>query len=471
MARSTAVLTLSLVGILSGLLGFLMAGGGVVGPARAATREPFGISSFADVVDRVNPAVVHITVVDETSREEGESREFPRRGEGSGFVVDAKRGLILTNHHLVGTSSHIRVRFADKREAPATLAGTDANTDLALVKVTLPGLQEIPLGDSDSLRVGEWVCAIGNPYVFDHSVTVGVVSSKGRKIWDPTFDSFIQTDAAINPGNSGGPLINARGEAVGVNAAVSTEGQGIGFAIPINVAREILDQLRTNGRVSRGYLGVWLHELDPDLQKLLGAREGHGAVVLDVLPGSAAENAGIRRYDVITAVAGEAVTDGDQLIRSISAKPPGSRVTLAVFRDGRPTQVEARLTERTASPSPPPPASPRGEDRTSFDRLGLAVMNLSGSMRADLRVPQDRVGVVVDEVAASSSGADTLEHGDIVVEVNRRPTPDLGAYKKALDSLKPGEVAWLYVYRTTTTPRVSLLAKLDAVIPEERRVE
>jgi serine protease Do len=471
MARSTTVFTVGLVGLLAAMLGFLAGGGGVAGPARAASRDSFGISSFADVVERVNPAVVHVTVVDEGTREDADGHDFPRRGEGSGFVVDAKRGLILTNHHLVGTSSRIRVRFADKREAPASLAGTDANTDLALIKVALPDLQEIPLGDSDSLRVGEWVCAIGNPYIFDHSVTVGVVSSKGRKIWDPSFDSFIQTDAAINPGNSGGPLINARGEAVGINAAVSTEGQGIGFAIPINVAREILEQLRTHGRVSRGYLGVQLHELDPDLQKLLGAREGHGAVVLDVLPGSAAENAGIRRYDVITAVAGEAVTDGDQLIRSISAKLPGSRVTLAVFRDGRQTQVEARLTERATTPSPAPLSAQRGEDRTSFDRLGLLVTNLSGSMRADLRVPQDRVGVVVDEVASSSSGADTLEHGDIVVEVNRRPTPDMGSYKKAIESLRPGDVAWLYVYRTTTTPRVSLLAKLDAAIPEERRAE
>jgi serine protease Do len=357
------------------------------------------------------------------------------------------------------------VRFADKREAPAILVGTDPNTDLALLKVSVTGLHEVRLGDSDALRVGEWVCAIGNPYIFDHSVTVGVVSSKGRKIWDPSFDSFIQTDAAINPGNSGGPLINVRGEAVGINAAVSTEGQGIGFAIPINMARDILDQLRTKGRVSRGYLGITLHELDPDLQVLLRVPDGHGAVVLDVLPGSAAESAGVRRYDVITAVAGEPVVDGDQLIHFISAKPPGIRVSLALLRDGRAMQVEARLTERTIDISPLPPVLGKQEDRSSFDRLGLSLTELSGSMRVDLKVPTDRMGVVVDDVAATSSGADALEHGDIIVEINRKPTPNMNAYRKTVASLKPGEVAWLYVYRVSTSPRGSFLAKLESDRP------
>ena len=227
-----------------------------------------GHVSFADVVQRVNPAVVNISVIEgageddeEVPEEEEEPEETdeplppgPRRGEGSGFIVDAA-GYILTNHHVVASPEKIRVRLADKRELAATLVGSDPSTDLALLKVKAGGLPVVPLGDSDRLRVGEWVAAIGNPYRFDHSVTVGVVSSKGRKIYDPSFDAYIQTDAAINPGNSGGPLINAAGEAVGINSAVSVQGQGIGFAIPINVAREILEQLRTRGHVSRGYLG------------------------------------------------------------------------------------------------------------------------------------------------------------------------------------------------------------------------
>jgi serine protease Do len=466
MARATALITIVFAGALCGLLGFLAGGGGPAAASHGSTREGVGAASFADVVERVNPGVVHIATVeasptDDDDSSDPDSRDFPRRGEGSGFVVDARHGFILTNHHLVGNSTRIRVRLADKREAPATLVGSDTNTDLALIKIDLPGLHEIPLGDSDALRVGEWVCAIGNPYIFEHSVTVGVVSSKGRKIWDPSFDSFIQTDAAINPGNSGGPLINVHGQAVGINSAVSTEGQGIGFAIPINVARDILDQLRTKGRVSRGYLGIQLHDLDPDLGTLLGTRNEHGAVVMDVLPGSAAESAGLRRYDVITAVAGEPVVDGDQLIRSISARPPGSRVSLAVLRDGHETRLEARLTERSIDPSPQPTSSQRRVHTPAFDRLGLTVTELSVASRADLKVPQDRLGVVVDEVAAASAGLDAPQHGDIIVEMNRRPTPNLAAYRRLVAALKPGEVAWLYIYRVTTNPRGSFLAKLE----------
>src|SRR5262249_42391033 len=201
------------------------------------------------------------------------------------------------------------------------------------------GLPAVKMGDSDQLRVGEWVCAIGNPYRFEHSVTVGVVSSKGRKIYNLSFDAYIQTDAAINPGNSGGPLINAAGDAVGINSAMSVQGQGIGFAVPINIAKDILGPLRTQGHVSRGYLGIQLQDLDPDLRPLVG-RVDHGALVLDVLPGEAGESAGLKRYDVITDIAGQRVDDSDALVRLISARSPGSTVALSVLRDGRPLRLQ-----------------------------------------------------------------------------------------------------------------------------------
>jgi serine protease Do len=461
MPRSVVTICFGLVAVAGSILGFLAGGGGHT----SGQMPPVTIvaPSFADVVERVNPAVVHVTVVEGSGRSslghlrDLQGRESPRRGEGSGFVVDAD-GYILTNHHLVASPNYIRIRFADKREASATLVGVDTSTDLALLKVSLSGLTAVRLGDSDRLRVGEWVCAIGNPYLFDHSVTVGVVSSKGRKIWDASFDAYIQTDAAINPGNSGGPLINAAGEAIGINSAVSTEGQGIGFAIPINAAREVLEQLRTRGKVSRGYLGIQLHELDPELQKLVGLTEPGGAVVLDVLKESAAEAAGLKRYDVITAVSGERIDDGDRLVRAIAAKPPGSRVTLTVFRDGHKTSVEARLTERATEVSPSPPGI-REEASAPTDPLGLSVTELSPSMRADLGVPADQIGVVVNDVVGLSPGADVLDHGDLIVEVNRKPTPDLAAYRRVVSSLKAGDVAWLFVYRTR--PPGSILAKLD----------
>ena len=338
MPRSVLILSFCLVAAVAGVVGLVAGGGGIVtyaGPGRFGT----GPVSFADVVQRVNPAVVHITA---TQGADGDAADGPgggvRRGEGSGFIVDPD-GYILTNHHLVSSPERIRVRLADKREFPAVLVGADPSTDLALLRVRASGLPAMALGDSDRVRVGEWVCAIGNPYRFEHSVTVGVVSSKGRKIYDASFDSYIQTDAAINPGNSGGPLINAAGEAIGVNAAVSAQGQGIGFAVPINVAREILGPLRTTGRVSRGYLGIQLQELDPDLQRMMGLQEPHGAVVLDVIDGGAGAAAGLRRYDVVTHVGGRPVEDGDQLVRTIAARPPGTSVALSVFRDGRRLEI------------------------------------------------------------------------------------------------------------------------------------
>jgi serine protease Do len=469
---SRAVLGLLIAFTLStgALVGYVAGGGGVLS---LGTAPQGGVEapSFADIVARVNPAVVNISVVDNAPAnphddvEDAPDLEFPQRGEGSGFVVDPD-GYILTNSHMVGSASRIRVRLADKREMTATLVGSDPNTDLALIKVAAKHLPAVPLGDSDRLRVGDWVCAIGNPYSYDHTVTAGVVSSKGRKIFNASFDAYIQTDAAINPGNSGGPLINAAGQAVGINAAVSMEGQGIGFAIPINVAREIMGQLRSAGHVSRGYLGIQLDEVDPDLQKLLGLKEARGALVLDVVKGSAGEAAGLRRYDVITAMSGEPIDDGDTLVHLISAKPPGTPVGLTVFRDGREVTLSARLVERAAEDddqgsaprTPTPSPTPRG------DVLGILPAELSRKMRRDFQVPPDRLGVMVDEVVGLAPGLDELAHGDVIVEVNRRPTPDMATYKRVLASLQRGDAAWLFVFRPR--PRASFLVKAEVEAPQ-----
>ncbi|MEO7836894.1 MAG: trypsin-like peptidase domain-containing protein [Acidimicrobiales bacterium] len=465
MPRSVLALSFLLVALVAGVVGLVAGGGGIVtytGPGRFGT----GPASFADVVQRVNPAVVHITA---TQGAAGEASDGPgggvRRGEGSGFIVDPD-GYILTNHHLVSSPERIRVRLADKREFSAVLVGADPSTDLALLRVRATGLPAMTLGDSDRVRVGEWVCAIGNPYRFEHSVTVGVVSSKGRKIYDASFDAYIQTDAAINPGNSGGPLINAAGEAIGVNAAVSAQGQGIGFAVPINVAREILGPLRTKGKVSRGYLGIQLQELDPDLQRMMGLQEKHGAVVLDVIEGGAGAAAGLKRYDVITHVGGRPVEDGDQLVRTIAARPPGTSVALSVFRDGRRHEIQARLEERAAVEAPDDGEEDQDweEDHSSEgDALGLVVSDPTPQLKAEL-TGVDRKGVMVREVVGLSPGIEAVSTGDVVVEVNRKPTPDLAAYKKLVATLPDGEVAWLFAYRPR--PGSSFLAKL--VVDRER---
>jgi serine protease Do len=471
MSRATLALTFALVAGVAGLLGLLAGGGGVVNavpsPAAPAPTSA-GRPDFADIVQRVNPAVVNITVLEggeSRSRSgRGTERDDARRGEGSGFIVDAQ-GFILTNHHVVESPNRIRVSLADKREFTATLVGSDPATDLALLKIPAAGLPTVPLGDSDRLRVGEWVCAIGNPYRFDHSVTVGVVSSKGRKIYDPSFDAYIQTDAAINPGNSGGPLVNVAGEVVGINSAVSLQGQGIGFAVPINVARDVLSQLRDHGRVTRGYLGIQLQDLDPDLQRLVSAPEGRGALVVDVLDKKAGQAAGLKRYDVITAVAGTPVDDGDQLVCAISNRAPGSSVLLTVRRDGHEMTVLARLDARAGDEQPAEriELDEESEEGPAGDALGLVVADLGRQAQADLRIPADRRGVVVRDVVGLDPGADALSHGDVVVEVNRQPTPDVASYQRAIDALAPGESAWLYVYRPR--PRGTFLVKVEAGNP------
>jgi serine protease Do len=301
-------------------------------------------------------------------------------------------------------------------------------------------------------------------------MTVGIVSALGRgmpvgQLGNSTYTlpDVIQTDAAINPGNSGGPLINGVGEAVGINSAVSSEGQGISFAVPINTAKEILAQLKANGRVSRGYLGVQLQELDPELQRLFSLPDAKGAMVLDVIAGGAGEAAGLKRYDVIRSVSERPVEDGDQLIRTISALSPGSSVTLRLVRDGKAMMLTAQLAERTESP--PSESNPAKVEPAAVrgDALGLVVSELSTKARSDLSLAPDKAGVVVKEVVGLDPGADPIEHGDLIVEVNRKPTPTIAAYEKALGGLKAGEGAWLLLYRPR--PAAVYLTRIEVATP------
>jgi serine protease Do len=464
MARLAWVSTVVLVGSLAGALGYLAGGGFLLRAPEAPPAFAGTPPSFAEIVARVNSAVVHVDVIEEgrplRGLDDGVLMDLPRRGEGSGFIVDPD-GYILTNHHLVpGPAARVRVRLANKRELPARRVGSDPSTDLALLKVEARGLPALRLGDSDRLRVGDWVCAIGNPLEFDHTVTVGVVSSKGRKIFNQSFDSYIQTDAAINPGSSGGPLVNMRGEAVGISAAISSDAQGIGFAIPSNVARSVLVQLREDGQVRRGYLGVQLHELDPDLAAMMQLDDARGALVVDVPPGEAADVAGLRRWDVITAVEDEAIANGDDLVRTISALRPGRDVRLSLLRDGQPLTVSARLGERQADrrvePEVEAPTAPAGDEG---DVLGLLVGELGARARLELQLPPEEMGVRVRSILSADPGTDLIEEGDLIVEVNRRPTPDLASYRDAVSRLEPGQSAWLFVHRPQ--PAGSFLTRVE----------
>src|SRR5262245_5207871 len=439
---------------------------------------PPGAVSFADIAERLNPAVVNIDATargsDRRTRRFGltlpdspdlfdRERDGPRKGTGTGFVVDPV-GFILTNHHVIDGADRIIVRLTDGQNLRAQRIGSDPDTDIALIKVDSPKpLTHAALGNSDSLRVGEWVCAIGNPLAYEHTVTVGVVSFVGRKLFDQSLDNYIQTDAAINFGNRGGPLINARGEVIGINAAISSRASNIGFAVPINQASAILPQLRDRGRVSRGYIGVALKDVDRDLQQSLGLKSAHGALVQDVTAGSPGARAGVRTYDLIVAVDGKAVVSNDALIRESAARQPGSVAALQIIRDGRTLTLPVKLAERPArdrysrdqSQEDHQPSNQRGP------AFGLGVRELDREFAGRLRLPPDLEGVVVSRVEPMSPAFDAeIERGHIVLEINRHPVRTIEDFRRLTESARPGDVLVVYLYvpeiqqRRLTTVRI-----------------
>jgi serine protease Do len=470
--------------------------------ARAAVRlpalppvaivPPGGAVNFADVAALVNPSVVNVEAAsrrratapdprnhgqrdrwdDEPQEDEGRrpgEPEMPDSGSGSGVIVEAE-GFILTNHHVIDGAERITVKLADGRSLRARVVGSDPATDVALIKVDSPApLPAARLGDSGLLRVGEWVCAIGNPLAYEHTVTVGVVSYLGRKLYDASLDDYIQTDAAINYGNSGGPLINARGEVIGINAAMSWKASNIGFAIPINQAVAILPQLKASGRVSRGYLGVTLRELDPDLVESLGLGSVAGALVQDVTEGSPGARAGLRAYDVILSVDGEDVRSNDDLVRRIAARAPGMTVRLRLVRDGLEQHLAVRLTERPAvegqDASGPGPGQPRPA-RGPVGGLGVGVREIDRATHRRLELPDGIAGVLVTAVDPLSSAYDAgMERGDVILEVNRHPVRTLADYQRLVGGLTPGRVVALYCFVPELGQRALRAVRVEA-LPE-----
>jgi serine protease Do len=503
MSRRFTLVSVGLVAIVAFLIGAFFAGGGAersaaVGavpraataapepgapptavpapparPAPAVVESPGLPVNFADVIDRINLAVVNIDatarVPDVRRRGRGSAGrdsfgpqlpdsgttgpEFtPRRGAGSGFIIDGD-GHILTNQHVIDRAERITVKLADGRSLRARIIGADPDTDIALIKVDgQKGLPVAPLGDSSTLRMGEWVCAIGNPLGYEHSVTVGVVSFLGRKLFDASLDNYIQTDAAINYGNSGGPLINARGEVIGINAAISARASSIGFAVPINGAAAILPQLRERGRVSRGYVGVALRNIDTDLQRTLRLAVSEGALIQDVTEGSPGDRAGLRPYDVIVALDDKRVATDNDMIRDIAARAPGSSARVRLMRGLTEQIVNVRLAERPArdtenrlSPEPPPAAGDRAVDPELL--LGLTVRDLDRVTADRLEVPRGTRGAVITRVEAMSGSFDAgIERGMVILEINRQELLGAGDYQRIVRAARPGDVLTFYVF-------------------------
>src|SRR5262245_17665513 len=492
MSRRFTIVTLGLAAVIAFLVGVIVAGGlpqssVTAGPAKRleptssippATAAATGLVNFADVVQKINPAVVNIDASAATSdtrrrrpgfppdfeRPDGSRGDGTRRGSGSGFIIDPD-GSILTNEHVIGGMDRIIVKLSDGRTLRGRVVGADPDTDIALLKVDgQQGLPVAPLGDSGSLRTGEWVCAIGNPLGYEHTVTVGVVSYVGRKLFDSSLDNYIQTDAAINFGNSGGPLINSRGEVIGINAAVSSRASSIGFAVPISGAAAILPQLRARGRVSRGYIGAGVRDIDSDLQHALQLPVNRGAIIQDVTEGSPADRIGLKPYDVIVSLDGKDVVSDDQLVQTIAARAPGTPIDLQVWRDGRQFGASVKLAERrsrsgatAASPAATTPV--RNPDDVL---LGLTVRDLDASAFNRYTLPPTTRGVLITRVEPLSAAFESgIQRGDVLLELNRKPVTSVTEYRRMAGTAHVGDVLTLFLYAPDAHERQLKTLKVD----------
>jgi serine protease Do len=373
-------------------------------------------------------------------------REFKQKSLGSGVIID-KEGYILTNNHVVEKASSIRVKMSDGKEYDAKIIGKDAKTDIALIKVNVNNsLPVAALGDSDQLEVGDWVLAIGNPYGLDHTVTAGIVSAKGRVIGQGPYDDFIQTDASINPGNSGGPLFNLRGEVIGINTAIISGGQGIGFAIPINMAKALLPQLKSRGKVVRGWLGVVIQKVTPELAKSFGLKESEGALVSDVLENSPASKGGIKRGDVIVSFDDKRIKEMDQLPRIVAATVVGKSVKVGLIRDGKPLEIEVTVAEGREETREAQNSAPEVEKN-----FGLVVQNITPEIAHHLNLKDTR-GVIVTDIQNGSPGDDAdVKAGDIIKEINRKPVRNMDDFKEILGKARPKEGIVMLVKRENVT--------------------
>jgi len=430
-----------------------------LGPQRSDVVRPASVSAqpaaatadlespFVSVVERALPAVVFVDVRRKVGGS-GDSDDLFRRffgderrprvtpGSGSGFIIDAAKGFVLTNNHVVRDADDITVTLNDGREFKAKVVGTDPETDVAVIRIDGSNLPSLPLGDSDQLRVGDWAIAIGNPLgQLRGSVTVGIISAQGRSDLNiyggtPAYQDFIQTDASINFGNSGGPLCNIHGEAIGINTAINPGGQGIGFAIPINLARHVADQLIAGGKVQRAMLGVYLAELTPELAEGFGIAGEHGVVIQNVMDDSPAEHAGLKRNDVIVEFDGKPVTDMQKFRLRVADTAVGKRAPIVVLRDGKKVNLSVTLTDRQTQVLAEGP----GVEEATPQAAGLAVREITDEEK---RASRASSGVVVTDVDPDSQAAmNGIQPGDIIEEVGGKPVDSANRFNSMVDQAR-----------------------------------
>lgn len=447
--------------------------------AYAASLPGFGSQgppSFADLAERVNHAVVNISttqVVKDNPMQPFSGPNSPFRdffgdeffrrffGDspqgkmkthalGSGFVIDSE-GLILTNNHVVEKADEIKIKTDAGKEYDAKVVARDPKTDIAMIKVSAGSDFPKPaqLGDSNAIRVGDWVMASGNPFGLGHTITAGIISAKGRVIGAGPYDDFLQTDAAINPGNSGGPLFNMNGEVIGISTAIVAQGQGIGFAIPINLVKEILPQLKS-GKVTRGWLGVMIQDITPELAESFGIKQTKGVLVGDVVQDGPADKAGLKRGDIITSVNSKEVDNAHAVSRLVAALSPNTQATVQIVRDGKSKDIKVTIgtmpEEGTETPSTPKESA-----------WGMTVQNLTSELAQRFGWDENERGVVISEIQPGGPASEAkLRPGDLVKEVNRQKIQNIRDYNQAVQKVKKGESLLLLVKRGKNTFYVAL---------------
>ena len=436
------------------------------GCEKVGSSEVIGFpKSFAELAEKVTPAVVNISSTATVkvpgnpfrhffgSQEDsplGElfknfhdmpEREMRQQSLGSGFIT-SKDGFIITNNHMVEGAVEIKVKISDGRELRARVVGRDPKTDLALLKISsvFENLPVLALGDSDKVRVGDWVLSVGNPFGLEHTVTQGIISATGRVIGSGPYDNFLQTDAPINPGNSGGPLVNLRGEVVGINTAIFSGGQGIGFAIPSTLAKSVIAQLKVKGRVVRGWIGVSIQSVTPVIAKSFGLKEPRGALVRDVLSNGPAGKSGIKRGDIILDFGGNQVKNANDLPRMAAETPVGKSVPVVVLRDGKELKLTLKIEELSEE-------EVVTESQAPAHSLGMQVDSLTDQLR-EMTGIEERSGVVVSEIEPGGGAEDAgVQVGDVIKEINRKAVKDLSDYQAALGAVKKGEPLLLLLKR------------------------
>ena len=451
----------------------------------ANTLQAKDLPDFTDLVEKQGPAVVNVSttqIIHNTQTFQGmpnlpegdpfyeffrhfAPQQAPRDQEtqslGSGFII-SDDGYILTNAHVVDSADKIMVRLTDKREFKAKVIGVDKRTDVALLKIEASGLPKITQGDPNSLKVGEWVLAIGSPFGFDNSVTAGIVSAKGRSLPQENFVPFIQTDAAINPGNSGGPLFNMKGEVIGINSQIYSRSggyMGLSFAIPIDVAMDVVKQLRVTGKVTRGRIGVTIQEITRDLAESFGLPKLTGALIADVEKGGPADKAGIQASDVILEFDGKIVNSSNDLPRIVAASRPGSKVAVQLWRKGETREVtvtvgeiaeEGRIAQHgNKNGTTPAPTS------ESSERLGLEVSELTSEQKADLQVDG---GLLVEDAKGAAARAE-LRRDDVILAIGNVPVKSVAQFNELLKQIPKGQRVALRVRQGDATTYITI--KLD----------